>query len=92
LNLVDFAAPLQITASSQMAAKMDALMAQAHLQHRLLHPQVSHPLAFHHLRHLKNQSSHLLHQHFQLRWQAVHLQQLMDPAVLATATQSVVTG
>jgi hypothetical protein len=87
VRLTDSAAPLLITASSQMAAKMDALMALAQLQQPLLHP-----LVLHHLRHLKNQLLHLPHQHFQLPLQAVHLQQLMDPAVLATATQSVVTG
>jgi len=91
VRLMDFAVLLQITASSQMAAKMDALMAPAQLQHRLLHPQLSQPVALH-LRHLGNLSLHLLHQHFQLRPQAVHLQQRMDPAVLATATQSVVIG
>lgn len=64
----DSAAPLQITASSPMVAKMDALMVQAHLQHCLLH----HPLRLR-LRHLKNQSSHLLHRHFQPPRQAVHL-------------------
>lgn len=72
VRLTDSAAPLLITASSQMAAKMDALMAPAQLQHRLFHPQLFQPVALH-LRHLGNLSLHLLHQHFQLRPQAVHL-------------------